>query len=86
MSNLTDAALDSMQNSEAAATYITDSLFSSIFEIDGTADVMISENVKKGCPHIWPDSNYRIVTTRLLDWWIHNMPYIYLAMLEDRDF
>ena len=47
MSNLTDAALDSMQNSEAAATYITDSLFSSIFEIDGTADVMISENVKK---------------------------------------
>lgn len=47
MSNLTDAALDSMQNSEAAATYITDSLFSSIFEIDGTADVMISENVKR---------------------------------------
>lgn len=47
MSNLTDAALDSMQNSEAAATYITESLFSSIFEIDGTADVMISENVKK---------------------------------------
>lgn len=86
MSNLTDAALDSMQNSEAAATYITESLFSSIFEIDGTADVMISENVKKGCPHIWTDSNYRIVTTRLLDWWIHNMPYIYLAMLEDRDF
>lgn len=68
MSNLTDAALDSMQNSEAAATYITESLFSSIFEIDGTADVMISENVKKGCPHIWTDSNYRIVTTRLLDW------------------
>lgn len=47
MSNLTDAALDSMQNSEAAAIYITESLFSSIFEIDGTADVMISENVKK---------------------------------------
>ena len=41
MSNLTDTELDSMQNSEAAATYITESLFSSIFEIDGTADVMI---------------------------------------------
>ena len=86
MSNLTDAAHESMQNSEAAVTYIVESLFSQVFELDGTTEIMISENVKKGCPHIWTDANDRIVTTRLLDWWLQNMPYIYLAMLEDETF
>ena len=68
MSNLTNAELESMQNSEAAAAYIVESLFSNIFELDGTAEVMISESIKKGCPHIWTDANYRIVTNRLFDW------------------
>ena len=86
MSNLTDAAHESMQNSEAAVTYIVESLFSQVFELDGTTEIMISENVKKGCPHIWTDANERIVTKRLLDWWMQNMPYIYLAMLEDETF
>ena len=86
MSNLTDAAHESMQNSESAVTYIVESLFSQIFELDGTTEVMISENIKKGCPHIWTDANYRIVTKHLLDWWTQNMPYMYLAMLEDKKF
>ena len=86
MSNLTNTELESMQNSEAAAAYIVESLFSSVFELDGTAEVRISESIKKGCPHIWTDANYRIVTNRLFDWWTQNMPYIYLAMLEDKTF
>ena len=86
MSTLTEAAHENMKNSEAAAAYIIESLFSSIFELDGTAEVMISESIKKGCPHIWTDANYRIVTNRLFDWWMQNMPYIYLAMLEDKTF
>lgn len=86
MSNLTNAELESMQNSEAAAVYIVESLFSNIFELDGTAEVMISESIKKGCPHFWKDANYRIVSNRLFDWWMQNMPYIYLALLEDKTF
>ena len=86
MNHLTDAAHESMQNSEAAVTYIVEALFSQIFELDGTTEVMISENIKKGCPHIWTDANFRIVTNRLLDWWMHNMPYLYLAMVEDKKF
>lgn len=86
MGNLTNKELDSMENSEAAVGYIIESLFSTVFEMDGTVDIMISENVKKGCPHIWIDSNMRIVTNRLFDWWMYNMPYIYLALLEDKEF
>lgn len=86
MGNLTNKELDSMENSEAAVGYIIESLFSTVFEMDGTVNVMISENVKKGCPHIWIDSNMRIVTNRLFDWWMYNMPYIYLALLEDKEF
>lgn len=86
MSTLTEAAHESMTNSEVAVTYIVKSLFSNIFELDSTAEVMISESIKRGCPHIWTDANYRIVTNRLFDWWTQNMPYIYLAMLEDQTF
>ena len=86
MSTLTEAAHESMKNSEAAVTYIVKSLFSNIFELDGTAEVMISESIKKGCPHFWTDANYRIVSNRLFDWWMQNMPYIYLALLEDKTF
>ena len=86
MSNLTNKELDSMENSEAAVGYIIESLFSTVFEMDGAVEIMISENVKKGCSHIWTDSNMRIVTNRLFDWWMYNMPYIYLALLEDKEF
>ena len=86
MSTLTEAAHESMKNSEAAVTYIVKSLFSNIFELDGTSEVMISESIKKGCPHFWTDANYRIVSNRLFDWWLQNMPYIYLALLEDKTF
>lgn len=86
MSTLTEAAHESMKNSEAAVTYIVKSLFSNIFELDGTSEVMISESIKKGCPHFWTDANYRIVSNRLFDWWMQNMPYIYLALLEDKTF
>ena len=86
MSNISDINIEGMEKSEAAVTYILESLFSPVLEFDGTTEVMISESVKKGCPHIWTDANYRIVTSRLFDWWMHNMPYLYLAMLEDKTF
>ena len=75
-----------MKNSEAAVTYSLKSLFSSLFEFDGTTEVMIVENVKRGCPHIWKDPNYRVITNKFFDWWMQHMPYIYLAMLEDKKF
>lgn len=86
MRNFSDIDIEEMKKSEAAVTYILESLFSPVFAFDGTTEVMISESVKKGCPHIWTDANYRLVTNRLFDWWMHNMPYLYLAMLEDKTF
>ena len=86
MSNITETDLEHMENSEAAATYILEALFSPVFEFNGTAEVMIAENVKRGCPHIWTDPNYRVITDKFFDWWMQHMPYIYLAMLEDKKF
>ena len=86
MSILSDAAHENMINSEAAVTYILKALFSDVFKFDGTTEVMISENIKRGCPHIWKDPNYRIISDKLFHWWLSDMPYIYLAMLEDQKF
>ena len=83
MSILSDTAHENMINSEAAVTYILKALFSDVFKFDGTTEVMISENIKRGCPHIWKDPNYRIISDKLFHWWLSDMPYIYLAMLED---
>lgn len=86
MSILSDTAHENMINSEAAVTYILKALFSDVFKFDGTTEVMISENIKRGCPHIWKDPNYRIISDKLFHWWLSDMPYIYLAMLEDQKF
>ena len=86
MSILSDTAHENMINSEAAVTYILKALFSDVFKCDGTTEVMISENIKRGCPHIWKDPNYRIISDKLFHWWLSDMPYIYLAMLEDQKF
>ena len=53
MSILSDTAHENMINSEAAVTYILKALFSDVFKFDGTTEVKISENIKRGCPHIW---------------------------------
>ena len=66
MRNISDIDIEEMKKSEAAVTYILESLFSLVFAFDGTTEAMISESVKKGCPHIWTDANYRIVSNRLL--------------------
>ena len=86
MSILSDTAHENMINSEAAVTYILKALFSDVFKFDGTTEVMISENIKRGCPHIWKDPNYRIISDKLFHWWLSDMPYIYLAMLEEQKF
>lgn len=86
MNNIAETDLAHMENSEVAATYILKTLFSPVFELNSMTEVMIVENVKRGCPHIWTDPNYRVITDKFGDWWIHHMPHIYLAMLEDKKF
>lgn len=86
MSNITETDLEHMENLERVAAYILKALFSPVFELNDTTEVMIVENVKRGCPHIWTDPNYRVITDKFLDWWVQHMPYIYLAMLEDKKF
>ena len=89
MSILSDTAHEKYDKiSEAAVTYIFKKplFFRCVLKFDGTTEVMISENIKRGCPHIWKDPNYRIISDKLFHWWLSDMPYIYLAMLEDQKF
>lgn len=77
---------DNMKKSIDAVTYIEKTLFSYIFDFDSSTELWLTENIKKGCPHIWSDENRRMITNRFFDWWMKYMPYVYEAMIEDKKF
>lgn len=86
MSNISDINIEGMEKSVDAVTYIEKTLFSYIFDFDGSTELWLTENIKKGCPYIWSDKNRRMITNRFFDWWMKYVPYVYEAMIEDKKF